>query len=283
MQEHESYHEEISGAEAKQRLKFCHAYGDDTCYLTRHSKKENKYILTVYRKIANDDNTEKVKHFHIKFESGKYQLENLLEHKDLPAMLKYYEKYRVDAAFKSIGRCVTEKEYIQRKQEQDRHQQRQLQEPNIQAEPRPVPQPRPDQEGINQQAEQQPQNALQGNNDPRPQNAQQRPIEPQNPQQRPIEPQNPQQRPIEPQNPQQRPIEPQNAQQRPIEPQNAQERPIEPQNAQQRPIEAQNAQQGIHQQADHEQQPQNAQQGNNAQHPAPARESWKDHIVCIIL
>ena len=203
MEEHKSYHEEISGDEAVKRLRLCHAQlRSDTCYLTRHSKNENKYVLTVYSKIANDDSSELVKHFQINFEaSGKYRLGDLYEFESLKEMLAHYEKHRVDAAFRDIGRCISLKEYIQiRKQEQDRRWQRPRREGSIHN-PQPEPllpgghpaapvQPRPVQQGyyphIVQQAQQgynpnivqpQPQNAQQGINapgvQPQPQNPQQ--------------------------------------------------------------------------------------------------------------
>lgn len=111
LDDHKSYHEEITGEEAEKRLKKCCTHG----YLTRYSKQrptsslgKDPYVLTVYRKAPND---EVIRHFPIIFEKGKEYRISDRPFKSLQEMLGHYEEHRIDPALKKIGRAVTEDEY----------------------------------------------------------------------------------------------------------------------------------------------------------------------------
>ncbi len=109
MEEHGSYHRSISGEEAERRLKAC----SDHCYLTRYSENRRCYMLTVYQKWP----IPTTKHFEICLENlgdskaytiaGKTQ-----EFKGIGALLHEYENSSIDPAFRTIGRQVTEAEYM---------------------------------------------------------------------------------------------------------------------------------------------------------------------------
>lgn len=111
MDEHKSYHEEITGIEAEKRLKLCSSHG----YLTRHSKENQHYILSVCKETATDYI---FKHFPIVFTNdGTHKEYRIGERgkvfKSLQEMLQFYERSRIGPALKTIGQCVTEREYIE--------------------------------------------------------------------------------------------------------------------------------------------------------------------------
>lgn len=121
MDEHPSYHGEISGEEAGERLKICCTHG----YLTRYSENSQRYVLSVYQKFPHKEVT---KHFPITFTNNggqnMYQISSDEEPKGLQAMLTHYEKSRIDPALQNIGSCVSLDEYLRRHQEQERHHQK---------------------------------------------------------------------------------------------------------------------------------------------------------------
>ena len=104
--QHRSYHNEISGEEAKKRLR---VFGDHH-YLTRYSENWKFYVLSVY--MSDEDlETEKFKHYKLKVSGEGIRI---LDHKlfeSLEIMLKYYEHNRLDPAFPRIGVCLTENDY----------------------------------------------------------------------------------------------------------------------------------------------------------------------------
>ena len=106
MRDHPGYHQSITGNEAKRRLAM---YGG-ICYLTRYSDLNRCYVLSVYQKQMPDDI---IKHFKIIIEyTGKYRIEGKEEtFSDIVPLLEYYEKNRIDPAFKSIGQRYTEDIY----------------------------------------------------------------------------------------------------------------------------------------------------------------------------
>ncbi len=116
MDEHASYHEEITGDEAEKRLKLCSTHG----YLTRHSKENQSYVLSVHKQTDSDN---LFKHFPIHFTNGDrkmYQIgERGKEFVNLLEMLNFYERTRIDPSLKSIGAIVTEDDYCRRKQEEN--------------------------------------------------------------------------------------------------------------------------------------------------------------------
>ncbi len=117
LDEDPSYHEEITGKEAEKRLKLCTDHG----YLTRHSNKNQHYILSVCKKTADDY---VCKHLPIVFKNDGARKEYRIGEKGkafngLQEMLRFYERYRIDPALTSIGVCVTESEYTRKKEEEN--------------------------------------------------------------------------------------------------------------------------------------------------------------------
>ena len=108
MDEHNSYHQAITGKEAEKRLKKCGSH----CYLTRYSENRKRYMLTVYQKKP----TYVMKHFEIFFEHLEAHKVYKIDGKDqefdgIGAMLHHYENSRIDPALKNIGRSVSENDY----------------------------------------------------------------------------------------------------------------------------------------------------------------------------
>ncbi len=103
--DHKSYHNEISGDEAKKRLKTI----GNHCYLTRYSADWKCYVLSVYMGDK-ELKTEKCKHFKLTIsEEGVHFLNNVFP--TLARMLGEYENKRFDPAFPTIGKCITVGDY----------------------------------------------------------------------------------------------------------------------------------------------------------------------------
>ena len=106
MEEHNSYHQAITGKEAERRLKMC----GDCCYLTRYSESQSAYMLSVlYKKNS-------MKNFKISINNSGIHKVYKIEGKDeefdgIGELLNHYEKNRMDPAFPTIGRRFTEQEY----------------------------------------------------------------------------------------------------------------------------------------------------------------------------
>ena len=98
MGEHASYHEGITGDEAKRRLKM--APVNSNRYLTRYSDRHKCYVLSVLKQRP-----QKVLHFRIVIEDNR-QLridgKDRLFH-DISSLLKHYEENRIDPDLKTIG------------------------------------------------------------------------------------------------------------------------------------------------------------------------------------
>lgn len=120
MAEHSSYHGAIRGEEAERRLK---EFGTN-CYLTRYSRSQGCYMLSVYKPELFAEQIEHgIKNFKITitrvshrrvFSSRSNQYQIGARKFNSPAeMLQYYEKNRIDPGFQDIGRCVTEREYLE--------------------------------------------------------------------------------------------------------------------------------------------------------------------------
>ncbi len=110
MDEHPSYHEEITGEEAEKRLQRCTNHG----YLTRHSIKNQHYILSVCKENPAGF---VFKHFPIIFNiegcHKKYRIgQKGRVFNNLKEMLEFYENNRIDPALNKIGQCVTENDYV---------------------------------------------------------------------------------------------------------------------------------------------------------------------------
>lgn len=100
MEEHPSYHEAITGEEAKERLKKkgCH------CYLTRYSKSQNCYVLSVLKPQQSMDFVWNFKIVFSKDEKKKIcgltkEFDNII------ALLEHYEHNRIDPGLSSIGQA----------------------------------------------------------------------------------------------------------------------------------------------------------------------------------
>ena len=131
MDDHDSYHQAITGEEAEQRLKMC----GDHCYLTRYSEAKECYMLTIYKKKPNM----RVKHFQISFEHTEhhriYKIEGKAEEfSGIKEMLAHYENNRIDPAFRTIGRPITEQELEEVRQAIQQQKQQELEEAMQEAE-----------------------------------------------------------------------------------------------------------------------------------------------------
>ena len=106
MGEHDSYHQRISAQEAERRLK---KYGGNRCYLTRFSRTNNRYVLSVCQKIP----TQEIEHYGIDIQDGKYKIQGKEDiFNDITQMFEHYEQKRLDPAFKNIGKMFTEEDYL---------------------------------------------------------------------------------------------------------------------------------------------------------------------------
>lgn len=123
MGEHLSYHQSITGEEAERRLKI---YGQNG-YLTRYSKSQKCYVLTIYRKQKPNDAFE---HLHIIIKNnGKHKLRGREDEEfdSINSLLVYYKTHRISPGFPSIGNVYTEEEFNRQQDELD-HQEIQRKE-----------------------------------------------------------------------------------------------------------------------------------------------------------
>lgn len=144
MDEHPSYHNEISGEEAEKRLKKCCTHG----YLTRYSKHNQHYVLSVYQKVADQED---FKHFQITITSGasrgKYRILEDESFESLQAMLGHYGMKRISPGFRTIGNCVSVRDYLTQLEQTRAENVRQQQAPQqvqipVEQLPRVQPQPK---------------------------------------------------------------------------------------------------------------------------------------------
>ena len=121
MDDHDSYHEEISGEEAVRRLRMCSNHGYLTRYKKTSSREDDTYILTVFR---NAPSGEVIRHFKIIFDNGPNKVYRINDRKfgSLQEMLDHYEQHRIDPALKKIGKAVTENDYVQKLQKENAQQ-----------------------------------------------------------------------------------------------------------------------------------------------------------------
>ncbi len=116
MAEHSSYHGVITGKEAAHRLKEV----GTRCYLTRYSRTQRCYILTVYeQELIAEHITPGIQDIKIVITQqvrkrvNRYQV-GAREFDNPDKMLRYYEKNRIDPGLQDIGRCITKREYFER-------------------------------------------------------------------------------------------------------------------------------------------------------------------------
>ncbi len=106
--EHKAFHHTITQIEAEKRLK---RKGDCCCYLTRYSRTNECYILSVYQSRP----TSTMKHFKIEKDgNGKYKIKRKeLIFDTIEELLEHYENNSIDPALKNIGKKYTEDEYME--------------------------------------------------------------------------------------------------------------------------------------------------------------------------
>ena len=111
MEEDPSYHQSITGAEAERRLKML----GKLCYLTRYSKSNSEYVLTVYQPETSSTD-ELSLHFKMTSKNSligrKWTIDG--KSKSFPRisyLLGYYEENRIDPALETIGECLTFAKY----------------------------------------------------------------------------------------------------------------------------------------------------------------------------
>jgi hypothetical protein len=122
--EHTSYHQGIGGEEARRRLNQKGSH----CYLTRYSKKNKCYVLSVYEdRLPPMDPV--VEHFKIVVNNtGKLKIgEKEQTFDDIESLLRHYEKNRINPDLRSIGEPYTEKDY-EKKQKEIQERERQEEE-----------------------------------------------------------------------------------------------------------------------------------------------------------
>lgn len=115
MGEHPSYHQCITSREAERRLKM----PGKNCYLTRYSKSQQAYVLSIYRKQRPHD---VIEHLGIIIEEdGKHRVKGREDEEfpDITKLLNFYEKERIDPGFPNIGVPYTEEEFNEQQDELD--------------------------------------------------------------------------------------------------------------------------------------------------------------------
>jgi len=112
MENHESYHEDISGPEAEFRLK----QFNKPCYLTRYSTATKQYRLSVCRSVARrGELIDDVRHYLIGFKHEEQARSYWIMDKVFPGlqdMLEYYQQNRIDHGNPNIGTCVSKETYL---------------------------------------------------------------------------------------------------------------------------------------------------------------------------
>lgn len=110
MGEHKSYHQSISGVEARRRLR---AWGVQCCYLTRYSERWKSYVLSVHQKQKPRSIT---KHFKIIIKNRRHRIDGKEdEFGKIATLLEYYEQNRLDPAFETIGQAYSFQEFTRKK------------------------------------------------------------------------------------------------------------------------------------------------------------------------
>lgn len=106
IREHTCYHRSITGGEAEERLK---SSGYDHCYLTRYSKQQKCYVLTVYQF---QDPKHVTEHFKILIDNGKHCLDGKDDlFNDIDELLQHCESHPISPSFVHAGRKYTQEDY----------------------------------------------------------------------------------------------------------------------------------------------------------------------------
>ena len=105
MEDHRSCHGSITGDEAICRLKYS---GYPHCYLTRFSKKQRSYILTVYIHAQKDAE----EHFPLSIMHGRCKIEGkTMEFESIHSLLKHYEVEPINPSVERIGQSYSLEDY----------------------------------------------------------------------------------------------------------------------------------------------------------------------------
>jgi hypothetical protein len=105
---HPSFHQSITGNEAKRRLQMCRRPG--CCYLTRFSDMHRCYVLTV---LQHRDPQDIVNHFKIIIDDARCRVEGTIKNHftDIGSLLSFYERSPISPTFSNIGSCYTQEDY----------------------------------------------------------------------------------------------------------------------------------------------------------------------------
>lgn len=110
--DHSSYHEALTGRQAKRRLQlFCDYKRDcSRCYLTRFSSENNAYALSVYRR---EKDGEIMVHFEIVIDRhGDYSIKGKIKKfKSIDELLVWYQENQLDARMTTIGHSCSKQDY----------------------------------------------------------------------------------------------------------------------------------------------------------------------------
>ena len=108
---HPSYHQSITSQEAERRLKL---FARDSCHLTRYSKTQWCYVLSIYRKQKPEA---VIEHLEIVIDdNGKHKIKGKEEDEcfdNIGSLLTYYESNRISPSFPTIGQRYTEEDFNQ--------------------------------------------------------------------------------------------------------------------------------------------------------------------------
>ena len=111
MEDHQSYHGNITGDEAVRRLKMAKV----DAYLTRFSSRHGRYMITVFK----PEPSKTIGNFKLvidkKSQIRKYAVEGMeRSFQNIDLLLVYYESNRIHPIFDNIGRRFTVQSFIEK-------------------------------------------------------------------------------------------------------------------------------------------------------------------------
>ena len=105
LDDHPGYHQSITTTEAEKRLQKC---DENCCYLTRYSKNNKSYVLSVCQKRP----IQGIEHFGIEVQDGKCKIQGKTEEfPNINQLLEHYEQNVIDPSFITIGKKFTREDY----------------------------------------------------------------------------------------------------------------------------------------------------------------------------
>jgi DNA segregation ATPase FtsK/SpoIIIE-like protein len=116
---HPSFHQSITGNEAKRRLQMCRRPG--CCYLTRFSDMHRCYVLTV---LQHRDPQDIVNHFKIIIDVTGCRVEGITKNHftDIGSLLSFYERNHISPTFSNIGSYYTQEDYEMAERMRQQHE-----------------------------------------------------------------------------------------------------------------------------------------------------------------